>query len=196
MTDADEFDALYNAPGHPPWEIGRIQPALTAVLQSDLPGPKILDLGCGTGDLAITLARRGYDVTAVDVSTVAIDTARAKAGGLPLHFEVQDATALTLPTTYNTLIDCGLLHNLHRRGHADAYIARLPELAAPGAALIVLAISREGSQDWGLTEHDLNTAFPEPTWTATTIEHTQITADDAGRQLLLPALLLRTTKAS
>ncbi|SNY45070.1 class I SAM-dependent methyltransferase [Paractinoplanes atraurantiacus] len=196
MTDAAEFDALYNAPQHPPWEIGRIQPALTGVLQSDLPGPHVLDLGCGTGDLAIALARRGYDVTGVDVSAVAIDTARAKAGGLPIHFEVQDATALTLPTTYNTLIDCGLLHNLHRRGHADGYLARLPELAAPGATLIVLAIAHEGTQDWGLTEDYLHTAFAAPTWTATTIERTQITADDAGTHLLLPALLLRTTKAS
>ncbi|MFF5077720.1 class I SAM-dependent methyltransferase [Actinoplanes sp. NPDC000266] len=196
MTDAAEFDALYNAPGHPPWEIGRVQPALTGVLQSDLPGPKALDLGCGTGDVAITLARRGYDVTAVDVSTAAIDTARAKAGDLPIHFEVQDATTLTLPGTYNTLIDCGLLHNLHRRGHPGAYLTRLPTLAAPGATLIVLAISHEQDQDWGLTDDYLRTAFPAPTWTATTIEHTQITADDAGTHLLLPALLLRTTKAS
>ncbi|XVV17439.1 class I SAM-dependent methyltransferase [Actinoplanes sp. CA-131856] len=196
MTDASEFDALYTAPGHPPWEIGRVQPALTDVLHQDLPGPKILDLGCGTGDLAITLARRGYDVTAVDVSAVAIHTARTKAGDLPIHFEVQDATTLTLPTTYNTLIDCGLLHNLHRRGHPGPYLTRLPTLAAPGATLIVLAISHEGDQTWGLTEDYLRTAFPAPTWTTTTIEHTHITADDAGTTLHLPALLLRTTKAS
>jgi 2-polyprenyl-3-methyl-5-hydroxy-6-metoxy-1,4-benzoquinol methylase len=49
------------------------------VLDDGVKGPKVLDVGCGTGDLAIALARRGYEVSAIDISRVAIDMARAKA---------------------------------------------------------------------------------------------------------------------
>ncbi|MFD5536680.1 class I SAM-dependent methyltransferase [Streptomyces sp. NPDC127079] len=35
----------------------------------------VLDVGCGSGDLAVKLAQRGYDVTGIDLSQVAIDRA-------------------------------------------------------------------------------------------------------------------------
>ncbi|GAA0497162.1 hypothetical protein Ade02nite_54680 [Paractinoplanes deccanensis] len=200
MTDAADFDALYTAATKPPWEIGAPQPALAELLDTGIRGPKVLDLGCGTGDLALALARRGHHVTGVDVSHTAVDTARAKAtaAGLDIHFDVQDATTLTLTSgPFDTLIDSGLLHNLHRRGgtRATDYLRRLPELAAPGATVLVLAISHEPGQDWGLTPDYLNAAFAEPTWTGTHITRTRIHADVDNQQLLLPGLLLRTTKA-
>jgi SAM-dependent methyltransferase len=42
-------------------------------------GGRILDAGCGTGRVAIELARRGFDVVGVDVDAGMLDTARAKA---------------------------------------------------------------------------------------------------------------------
>lgn len=41
----------------------------------------ILDLGCGTGNHAIPLARRGYEVTGVDISEDMLTHARAKSNG-------------------------------------------------------------------------------------------------------------------
>ncbi|GIF34508.1 class I SAM-dependent methyltransferase [Actinoplanes utahensis] len=35
-------------------------------------GPAVLDLGCGAGERALTLARRGFQVTGMDLSAVAI----------------------------------------------------------------------------------------------------------------------------
>ena len=44
----------------------------------------VLDLGCGTGKMTLELARRGYDMTGVDISTEMLDIARneAEAAGL------------------------------------------------------------------------------------------------------------------
>jgi SAM-dependent methyltransferase len=55
-----------------------------------------LDVGTGTGALAILAARRGADVTGVDLAPRLIETARrlAEADGVDARFEVGDAEAL------------------------------------------------------------------------------------------------------
>jgi ubiquinone/menaquinone biosynthesis C-methylase UbiE len=198
-----DYDEVYREAadsGGPPWDIGGPQPALAAVLDDGPKGPKVLDIGCGTGDLAIALARRGYEVTAVDISRVAIDLARAKAAGegLTVHFEVQDATNLTLPSApFDSVFDSGLLHSLNRRGggEVDAYLALLPGVAAPGATVFVLAVSLEEGQPWGVTEELLRAGFAEPAWVDTEVERIDVAAESDGRSLRLPGFLLRTVRA-
>jgi SAM-dependent methyltransferase len=198
-----DYDELYRDTadsGGPPWDIGGPQPALARVLDDGVKGPKVLDVGCGAGDLAIALARRGYEVTAIDISRVAIDMARAKAAGegLAVHFEVQDARELSLPSApFDSVFDSGLLHTLHRRGggELDEYLALLPGLAAPGATVFVLAVSVEGGQGWGVTEELLRAGFAEPQWVDTRVEKIDVAAETDGRELSLAGFLLRTVRA-
>jgi ubiquinone/menaquinone biosynthesis C-methylase UbiE len=70
-----------------------------------VPGSRILELGCGAGNLAIELARRGFSVTGVDISPTAIDWAKEKAASV-LHrpdFIVGDV--LKLPVVYDDFFD-------------------------------------------------------------------------------------------
>jgi ubiquinone/menaquinone biosynthesis C-methylase UbiE len=53
-------------------------------------GGRILDLGCGTGWLAVQLARQGFAVWGVDSSPAMIARARAKAKGAQVRFTVAD----------------------------------------------------------------------------------------------------------
>lgn len=48
-------------------------------LLDELPGNRVLELGCGAGDLSIWLAENGFDVRGVDISPTAIDWAKQKA---------------------------------------------------------------------------------------------------------------------
>jgi ubiquinone/menaquinone biosynthesis C-methylase UbiE len=59
----------------------------------------VLDLACGTGTVALMLARDGYIVTGVDISHAMLDVARKKASDASIYidFEQQDAADLNLP---------------------------------------------------------------------------------------------------
>ncbi|MFF4016700.1 class I SAM-dependent methyltransferase [Streptomyces sp. NPDC001843] len=53
----------------------------------------VLDLGCGTGSLALLAAERGHRVTGVDLSPPMVELARAKLAGRDAVFLVGDAAA-------------------------------------------------------------------------------------------------------
>jgi ubiquinone/menaquinone biosynthesis C-methylase UbiE len=57
---------------------------------------KVLDLGCGSGWLAVYLARQGFEVVGVDVSAQAINLANTWASqeDLKISFDVADASQL------------------------------------------------------------------------------------------------------
>jgi SAM-dependent methyltransferase len=55
------------------------EPLLAAIATA--PGERVLDVGCGAGQLALDLAARGASVLAVDLSTRLLGVARERAGG-------------------------------------------------------------------------------------------------------------------
>ena len=60
------------------------------------PGTRLLDVGCGAGQLALIAARAGAQVTGCDIATNWIEKARARAAaeGLEITFEEGDAESL------------------------------------------------------------------------------------------------------
>ncbi|HEX6920353.1 MAG TPA: class I SAM-dependent methyltransferase, partial [Actinomycetes bacterium] len=46
----------------------------------ETPGARVLDLGCGTGRLALGMAAAGHTVTGVDPARASLEAARAKPG--------------------------------------------------------------------------------------------------------------------
>lgn len=84
-----------------PWDTQVTPPEVMEFIARTPPG-KALDLGCGTGTNAITLARHGWRVTGVDFIPKAILAARAKAArsGFSIDFlvaSVADLSALSGP---------------------------------------------------------------------------------------------------
>lgn len=63
-------------------------------LIDELGARSVLDVGCGTGELACRLARRGIGVVGVDPSLASLDVARAKVGGEAVTWVHGDATSL------------------------------------------------------------------------------------------------------
>jgi SAM-dependent methyltransferase len=80
--------------------------ALIALL-GILPGAKILDLACGTGRYAIPLAKRGYEVVGLDISSVFLEQARARAQehGLKIQFIHGDMRHIPFESEFDAVIN-------------------------------------------------------------------------------------------
>jgi SAM-dependent methyltransferase len=67
---------------------------------------RILDLACGTGILAISLASQGHIVRGIDISPAMVALAKSKSVGITnVSFEVQDMTEFVVPGKFD-LITC------------------------------------------------------------------------------------------
>lgn len=70
------------------------------------PVHSVVELGCGTGSLTVLLARRGYAMTAVDLSPDMLSVADQKCEGLDVLFLCQDMSRLALLEPADAVISC------------------------------------------------------------------------------------------
>ncbi len=94
-------------------------------------GEDILDLGCGTGDIAATIAEYGAQAVGVDASPAMIDTARARFPGL--DFRVVDAAEMPFDAEFDAVFSHAVLHWVKRADDAAHGIARALK---PGGRLV------------------------------------------------------------
>src|ERR1700738_2660399 len=91
------FKTLYRF-GFTPWDGHPIAKSLRDLIEGDdaLPAGTALDVGGGTGDNSLYLAKHGWQVTGVDYVPKAVDKARAKAAAddVDVRFEQADITDL------------------------------------------------------------------------------------------------------
>ena len=96
------------------------------------------DVGCGPGRNSLWLAGRGWSVTLVDASAVALDQAEARAeqAGLSLTTLLTDVRTWTPPTASYELV---VLANLHFPAtELAALLQRLSDALVPGGHLFVV----------------------------------------------------------
>lgn len=105
---------------------------------ADLQPGRVLDVGCGEGADAVWLASRGWAVTAVDVSQVALDRARAHAAvaGVEVVWLQSGLLDVDLPTEGFDLVSAQY-PALRRTPGNDAERALL-QAVAPGGTLLVV----------------------------------------------------------
>lgn len=90
-----DMDEIYKniSPEKIPWNIEQPPKALVELLKSGKIKPcRVIDFGCGTGNYALYLAGKGFDVTGVDISRTAIQIAKenARSTGVVCNFIVAD----------------------------------------------------------------------------------------------------------
>jgi 2-polyprenyl-3-methyl-5-hydroxy-6-metoxy-1,4-benzoquinol methylase len=101
-----------------------------------------LDLGSGPGTQAIQLARRGFDVTATDISEAAIRLAREKAEtqGLAIAWQQDDILSTRLTGPFDLIFDRGCFHVLPPE-QRENYASTVKRLLKPGGFLFLKCFS-------------------------------------------------------
>ena len=122
-------------------------PALLAAAHAG-PGDRILDVGCGSGQLAIDLVRTapGARALGVDLSTAQLDVARRGGAGLPVEFAQADAQVHNFGTAVYDLIvsRTGTMFF----GDAEAAFTNLATATRPDGRLAVLVWRGLAENQW------------------------------------------------
>ncbi len=115
MNSNNRFEERY-AGGDLPWDLGRVDRNLVGMVEELQPERcRALDIGCGTGDNSIWLARQGFDVTGVDIAPLAIEKAQAKARQQDVECRFIAVDFLETPVNgspFGFVFDRGCFHSL------------------------------------------------------------------------------------
>ncbi len=133
--------------GDTPWDTGEPDVHLVAAVEArGLSGGRALEIGSGTGVNAIWLARRGFEVLAVDLAPRAIEVARERAVGA-VEFAVADFLADELPSApYDLVFDRGCFHTFDDGETRRRFAERVAAVLAPGGLWLSLLGSTEGPE--------------------------------------------------
>jgi len=163
-VQANSFESAYA--GTPPWDIGRPQPAIIRLAETNQITGWVLDVGCGTGENLLYLAERGFVAMGIDGAPTAIKKARAKAKrrGLNAQFEVADALNLSIPTRqFDTVIDSGLFHVFSDEDRAP-FRDSLGRVIRLGGVYFLMCFSDQQPGDWGprrVTQAEIRSTFSD-----------------------------------
>ena len=129
-AQAAEWDARYSEGDGARWS-GRPNGRLVAEVATRRPG-LALDVGCGEGADAIWLAGRGWTVTAIDISDVALSRAREAAGRAGAAVEWVRGDALQTPFAAGSFDLVSMQYPALPKAAGEAAVRALLETVRPG----------------------------------------------------------------
>jgi SAM-dependent methyltransferase len=161
--------------GFHPWEDAEEMPAFTEKISElfereesgrESPYGQALDLGTGSGIWGIQMAKRGWQVTGVDVVDKALRRARERvdSAGVEMRLVHGDVTALReagLGSDFRLVLDTGTFHGLNR-AEREAMGREVSAIAADDATVLMLGWTpkRRGPLPRGASRSEIEAAFP------------------------------------
>jgi SAM-dependent methyltransferase len=108
------------------------------------PGARVLDVACGTGNLAIPAARQGAHVSGIDIAPNLLEQARQRAAeeGLKATFEEGDAEQLPYPDAHFDLVIT--MFGAMFGPRPDVVAAELARVCRPGGTIAMANWTPEG----------------------------------------------------
>lgn len=116
----------------------------------------VLDAGCGTGRVAVELARRGMEVTGVDVDAGMLDTARRT--GAAVEWVEHDLTTLDLGRTFDVVLLAGNVPLFTPPGTEVALVERCARHVARPGGVLVAGFSLDRDYDLARFDADCDAA--------------------------------------
>jgi SAM-dependent methyltransferase len=131
------------------WYAAVSDPEAVATVVAELAGPdRVLELGIGSGRLAIPIATRGVDIWGIDASRAMVDRLRAKPGGQHIPVAVGDMVDVDVTTLPDgdgarfavVLVAFNTLFNLTTAEGQQRMLARAAAVLAPRGRVVVEAV--------------------------------------------------------
>jgi 2-polyprenyl-6-hydroxyphenyl methylase/3-demethylubiquinone-9 3-methyltransferase len=150
-SDAAEI-AKFDAAAHRFWDVDgefkplhKLNPVRASYVEERAPlrGARLLEVGCGGGLLAESMARAGAQVTAIDLASGMIETARMHAldAGLQIDYRLESAESLLAAHAGKfDVVTC--MEMLEHVPDPGATLAVLAKLARPGGHVFISTINR------------------------------------------------------
>ena len=183
MDATTSFYRVAHSVGFHPWEDLAEHPPFAGKLSElfereesgrEPPYGRALDLGCGSGIWGVELARRGWQVTGIDLVGKALRRAskRALEAGVDLRLvqgDVSNLRAADVGDRYRLVVDTGTFHGLTERQRL-AMGREVDAITAADATVLldVFAPGRRGPLPRGATRRAVEAAFPG--WRITDVE--------------------------
>jgi len=141
----------------PKWFDRGVAPEIVEAVDSGwLPGRgRVLDIGCGQGDVAAWFAKRGYEATGADFTEACRVASRRHADrlGRNLRFLALDITdVVPADERYDIVIDYGCLHGM-RDLLVERYVGNISSMAPPGARMLLFMKAFRGGEPFGDETH-------------------------------------------
>ena len=161
--DRAEWDSRYEK-GDLPWDSNiRSRELARVIVETPLMPCRAVELGCGTGTNSLFLAEQDFDVTAFDISSVAIQqaTLRAEAAGLNVDFVSDDLCALKWNgEPFDFIFDRGCYHCAREEsiGGMQTTLAKLSHSGTRYLSLIGNATAKHGNEP-AMTEEEIQNEY-------------------------------------
>jgi SAM-dependent methyltransferase len=146
-----DWDTLYRE-GTPPWETNKPAAELVRLVEERQIKPcSTLEIGCGSGANAVYLAKRGFELTAIDSSPTAIERARTRAERQDalLRIVLDDVFEFSQKSgSFDFVFDAGFYHFI-RRVDLSRFLDLLWRVTHPGSHYFTLAGSDQEQAEGG-----------------------------------------------
>jgi len=110
------------------------------VTEAGICGGPVLEVACGTGRIAIPIARQGIDITGLDISEGMLSEARRKAAraGVKAEWVRADCRNFTLSRKFKLIfIAFNSMQHLHDLNSLELFFANVRSHLAPGGTFII-----------------------------------------------------------
>lgn len=133
-----------------PWHRWEPPPTVRGAMAVLRPG-RALDIGCGSGQFSIFLARHGWDVVGIDFAPRAVAMARKRIEGFEHKIRIEQAD-VTRPwgedERFQLVMDIGCLHGCTQEAERLRYRQNLMRWLSAGGDYLLTHAERRYTLDW------------------------------------------------
>jgi SAM-dependent methyltransferase len=121
-----------------PWAVAQLPPHLR--------GLKILDIGCGEGSLARTLAKKGalvcgYDISIEQIRRARLEEEKESLGIEYIHADQANIIQKVHSESFDIALAVNVLHYAPNRNHLEMFFSSTYQIVKPGSLFVALVMN-------------------------------------------------------